>query len=195
MTKPARAHWHVKYDDDASRVEIAPGLTVPPAFCYSVSPPAVPLTVSVHICIRDGVAVCDRVEVARHDGRSVTAQDVRGVTFGELIASAPLMAASATHSGPIRVGDPARAGEDELVRVRRAMAANASIPVDLSELATVYRDAMRDGQPPIPAVASVFGLSYRTAQRRVNAAREAGHLGEAIRRRAGEAKARGGLGC
>jgi hypothetical protein len=192
LRQPSRAvtgtNWGVYFDPDTRRIEIVSGVTIPEKFRYVVSPGDSPLTATVHIKMVDGIATCERAEVERDDGKSLTAQDIRRVAFGQLISEAPQVAAAAPRSGPIRVGDKAQPGVDEsaLELVRRSVTIKPGIPVDLGEVARVYRAALRDGRPPTAAVADTFKLSPRTASRRVADARKAGRLGAALERRAGE---------
>jgi hypothetical protein len=183
---PAPAPWAIDYDPAAPRVEVVPGTSIPLEFSYTVTPAGSPLTATVHMRVRDGVAVCERVEAARRDSKPLSSTDVKTIPFGQLISEAPAVAASASRPGPIRVGDRARAGEDELERVRRAVARKQGIPVDLADVAKVYRAAQVAGEPPIITISETFGVSERTASRRVADARHAGLLGPALDRRAGE---------
>lgn len=132
-------------------------------FSYVDSPLDVPINVTVHLRIIDGVATCHHVEVERHDGQPLTAVDIRRVPFGQLIS---------TGSQGFLTSSPRAAPDPESF---------------LEEVASVYRKALREGEPPTAAVAQAFGLSERTASRRVADARKAGHLGAALNRRGGEA--------
>jgi len=57
----------------------------------------------------------------------------------------------------------------------------------LAEVAKVYRAAVEGNLPPTKAVAKHFTVSHSTAARWVGMARQAGHLGPALGKRAGEA--------
>lgn len=185
-----RRLWKVDFDEDSPRIQVTPGVTVPEVFAYTVSPPDVPLSATVHMRIRGGNAICERAEVERYDGKSLTAQDIRGVAFGQLIAGAAPMAAMFPRPGSADPGDlvapEVNLEEADLERVQRAVQAQPHIPVELADVARVYRDALATGKPPTATVADTFQLSPRTASRRVADARKAGHLGAAIERRAGE---------
>ncbi len=183
---PTVARWAIHYEPDTPRVEVTPGVDIPAAFSYTVAPPDSPLTATVHMVVRNDVAVCERVEAARRDGEPLTSAGVRTIPFGQLISEASATAASVERPGPIRVGDRARHGEQELERVRRAVARTQGIPVDLADVARAYRAARLAGKPPTSTVAETFGLSDRTASRRVADARRVGLLGAALDRRAGE---------
>lgn len=63
----------------------------------------------------------------------------------------------------------------------------SSLPDDLlEEVARIYKDSINYGVSPIPAIASAFGISKSTAAKRVMLARKQGHLGKAVKGKAGE---------
>ena len=115
---------------------------------------------------QDGFGVLVSVEVTRSDGRPLTIGDVRGVDFGRLVLQA--------NANRRTTGARARA--------------NGTTPTELERVAEIYRAALADGDPPTRAVQDAFNVSKRTASRLVSRARDAGHLGAAVRRRAGERK-------
>jgi hypothetical protein len=163
-------------------VPVTPTHALPEAFPYRVPLPDLPGAATLHMRVRGGVAVCERVEVDRNDGRSLTATDIRAIPFGRLIAEAPQKVIGRRNSA----GDFAPLEPDELEQVRRAVSPKQGIPVDLADVAAVYRAALASGESPTAAVEDAFSLTPRTASRRVADARRAGHLGAALERRAGE---------
>ena len=48
---------------------------------------------------------------------------------------------------------------------------------EAAQIATIYRRAVKEGRPPVAAVAGALAVSHSTARGRVDAARKAGMLG------------------
>lgn len=63
-------------------------------------------------------------------------------------------------------------------------------PALLREVASTYREALGQGEPPTAAVAQHFSVSHSTAARYVGQARKAGELGHARGTRPGEETSR-----
>lgn len=69
---------------------------------------------------------------------------------------------------------------------RRTRQANKVTDDELRDVAAVYREALKRGDPPTLTVAEQLVYSRATAGRRVQAARKLGYLGPAQERRKGE---------
>jgi pyruvate/2-oxoglutarate dehydrogenase complex dihydrolipoamide acyltransferase (E2) component len=123
-----------------------------------------PIEATVKMRLEDGFGVLVGIEIARTDNKPLTIRDVRSIDFGKLT----------TRANALRGAQP------------HATRVNSTNPTELEKVAEIYRAALETGAAPTKAVQEAFSVSRRTASRLVSRSREAGHLGAAVRRRAGE---------
>lgn len=146
-----------------------------------------------------GAAACNRFEVA---AESVSGELLRRVPVGRLLARA-MAAAHFRWGEPLEDGVRIDFGEGGVARfptpeesadfygrytgnARRPRRGSPITDKNLSDVADLYRAALRRGDPPTQKVAEEMHVARSTAARWVSAARKRGLLGPAMRGRAGE---------
>ncbi|MDP9335237.1 MAG: hypothetical protein M3Q30_18295 [Actinomycetota bacterium] len=149
----------------------------------------VPLLVDLEWSIVDGRAEPVRVTIYSRDGdKSVTAEMVRRVPVGKIVAAArAARLAYWERENAIYYPSETDAQRDNVARAAEVHRADGG----LSEVAEVYRAARVRGESVQRAVAAKFNLSPSGAAKRIARARARGYLGEAIGTRAGERQPEG----
>ena len=141
--------------------------------------------------VRAGVPQCREVHIrataegheVRHSGlaglriQDVLEQAVKHLTFGGVTEIEPGQYRVSPYSSPDEQGATWKA-------VRESRKALRGKGLDLAEVASVYRENV--ASHPTKAVSVHFQVAHRTAALYVKRARDAGHLGPAIRGKAGE---------
>jgi hypothetical protein len=119
------------------------------------------------------------VRVEAYPGETVTAETLRAIPFGRLIAEKRRSQESLHRYVARHAAEPERV--KEALRVADAAGAN------LEGVAALYREAHALGRSARQEIAEAFDISPSTAAKRIMAARKAGLLGPARPGKAGEA--------
>jgi hypothetical protein len=146
----------------------------------------------------DGTARCVGLIVRAADGEALTTEALRGIPLARLAKEA--VAEAARSYTPLEPGgepifrltstprDAHAAFYESYVNSAREPRRGSPITDEnLSEVARVYREATKRGDPPTQAVALAMHVARSTAARWVAAARVRGFLGPAMRGKGGEA--------
>lgn len=141
----------------------------------------------------DGIAACRAVEVRARDGEALTSESLR-LPLARLVREA--LAGSArwyapdggdTHSFVGGSSPESRALYAELTKdIRPARRGRPVTDEHLRAVAKLYRRLAAGGGSPTQDIADAMNVGRATAARWVRAARDAGHLGEALRGQPGE---------
>ncbi len=181
----------VKYGESA--VRLGDDQVIPASFSVFVDDQdATTPSISAEFEVLDGVPQCRGLRILSGEGaREVRANDYRRVSVEDLLEEA--LAGIATpypdsSSADPTEWEPTNSAEGRKtvrqVRIVRKESRRRITDAVLREVADVYR-AHLDGNPT-EAVAARFGKSHRTAALYVQQSRAAGHLGAAIKGKAGE---------
>ena len=138
------------------------------------------------------------VGISVHDEDGVTGEALRGIPVARLVKEA--FAAAAVRYGPIEEGgesilrvigttaEDRAAFYDRFAKDARQPRSGSPLTHEhLQQVATIYREAVKRGDPPTQTVAEVMNVTRPTAGRWVGEARKRKLLGPAKRGRAGEA--------
>jgi hypothetical protein len=182
---------------DPSRfVEVVPGVIAAAEFtCVAtfIEPEAPEVTLHMRTA-DDGVIRCERLEITPPAGERITAVTLRALPIGFLIKEA---AVNGSAPGIIDAPDGSKytlpGGEPTAEQAPEIEAKTGGrppgYPIDddgLRRVADTYRAALKLGEPPTQRVKREHHVSRTTASRWIRRARDAGHLGEARPRVAGE---------
>jgi hypothetical protein len=182
---------------DASRfVEVVPGVIAAAEFtCVAtfIEPEAPEVTLHMRTA-DDGVISCERLEIAPPAGERITAVTLRAIPIGFLLKEAAVNgSAPGTIDAPdgskytLPGGEPTEEQEPEIEA--KAGGRPRGYPIDDDELrrvADTYRAAIKLGEHPTQRVMREHHTGRSTASRWIRRARDAGHLGAARPRVAGE---------
>jgi Family of unknown function (DUF6214) len=146
----------------------------------------------------DGAARCVGLIVRPDEGEALTTDALRRIPLARMAKEA--VAEAARSYTPVEPGgepifrlistprDAHEAFYESYVGTAREPRRGSPITDDnLHEVARVYREATKRGDPPTQAVASAMHVARSTAARWVTAARSRGFLGPAMRGKGGEA--------
>lgn len=136
-----------------------------------------------------GRPICRELRARAEDGPSVTSSALRQIPVGRLVsetAALPLvhMSAERLPGGGWKLGPPSPEDRKRLRAPRRSRSRGTGDM--LSQVADLYRQAVRDSYAPTEWVARELVVSRATASRWIRQARDGGFLGKAMRGRAGE---------
>ena len=146
----------------------------------------------------EGTPSCRTLCVRAPAGETVSGESLRRIPIARLTREATV-AASRKYTPIAEGGDPvfrfASSPQVEAATFYRRYTKDARRPrrgspiteENLREVARVYREALKRGDPPTQAVADGMNVARSTAARWVAAARKRGLLGPAMRGKGGEA--------
>lgn len=191
--EPRPGHWR-RFELSVSREKVPMGQAqVPRTFaCHLLDFEDGSPNIDILWTVEGGSPVCREVHIAAVDGgREVTCSGLAGVRVEDMLEKtmkALIWEGDASHrDDPERWSWPSGQVQREGLRELRAARARRRVKVTddmLQEVARVYRACVTD--KPTQSVADHFGVGHRTATRYVAQARQAGHLGAAIKGKAGE---------
>jgi hypothetical protein len=189
--------------DDASWIEVAPGIELPERFMYREQPSGGEPSVTIVMRVVNGRPVCEHIGLdpntdptGRHT--PLTATSIRAPNIGRMLRDAPVVNARISSDS-----EPAKPEEDWAYWVRRRLEAatearergeedpvraafrprrqREAIPMDdhrLVEMAKKYNAAVGLGQAPTSAIQKAYDVSRSTASRWVRRARDLGLIAE-----------------
>lgn len=178
-----REHRHAGWDESRGTLSLGKGLELPKAFNVVFGDPDLPCRVRLDLAIEGGRLEVAQLTCTRRKGEPLlTTEQLRRVPVARLIREAAEYVLF-------------ERGGKQWARTRNvlddvdfdALVENGPQPETLEYVAAIYRLAWVCHDDPTKAVVERFGgLPRSTAGRWVSKAREAGYLGPAADRRAGE---------
>lgn len=119
------------------------------------------------------------IEFTRHDGRAITASQLRAIPLGEIVSrwrhALPVSVNVIRRQGPIPGFDLSPEAYEPFASTGPQRGQRLSRE-ELEKVAAVYRQAWRDGMPVQEAVRTACNVAPSTATKRIMAARKAGLL-------------------
>jgi hypothetical protein len=164
-----------------SLASLGGGLAVPRRLRLTADKLELPYLVKLEVVLEAGRFICEQLTCSRRkDGPPVTGEGIRALPIASMIRrgvepevlNAQRVDADTVKLTPIEIPDRLTGPTPEALRA----------------VAVIYRLAYATGSPPTKAVMDRFGLPRSTAGRWVARARDAGLLGAASPRKAGESR-------